>query len=276
MNAPLPADTTVGPPAPAEDPNSVERLRARVAAGRLGWTWPVALALVRLPLILIGYALAYAAYRATGAADPWGAAQASNLFWFTLVVDLPCLALLVWRTRAEGLRLRDLIGYRADRLPLDVGLGLGVGVAMLVILFVVQFALSLALGLSPSGASGFTPPPPWIGWWGVLVFPIAVGFVEEMVYRGYSQPRFEALTGSAGRGVLLMTLAFGAQHLVLPLVSPQVSLVRFGATAATALFLGWVYVRTRRLTALILGHWLADLLGLGLPLLAAALAAAGR
>ena len=255
------------------DGNTLPRLRALAAHGALGWSWPLVVALVRLPLSLLGYALAYTVYRLGGHPDPWAAAVAAGVFWFTLVVDLPSLALLAWRTRAEGLRLRDLIAFQARKLPLDLGLGLVVFVVLELILFDVEAALSLALGLGPP--RGSAERPLWIVWWSLLVYPIVVGTVEEMVYRGYAQPRFEVLAGGARRGILLMALAFGVQHLAVPLVSAQYSLVRFVATAAAALFLGWVYLRTRRLTALVVGHALTNHPAIGIPPLLAALRAGG-
>jgi hypothetical protein len=49
--------------------------------------------------------------------------------WWTVydtLVDLGCLGLLVWLTRREGIRLRDLVGFMKSKLKTDIPLGLGI------------------------------------------------------------------------------------------------------------------------------------------------------
>jgi len=64
-------------------------------------------------------------------------------------------------------------------------------------------------------------------------------------------------------------LAFGLQHVALPLIGVQVAISRVIPTFLAGLVLALLYVRLKRLVPLIVGHWLLDFLALGLlPLLA--------
>ncbi len=242
----------------ATPPNSREALTERVRAGRLTWGWPLVMASIRLPLLLLGQLLLFSYFTLAGHATPWGTAGNLWTFYIVLTADLGSLLLLAWLMRREGLQLRDLIGFDRHRLGRDLLIGLG--------LIVVFIPLGLAINLLSSTIVYGTPQPPpsvytpplGVFWWAVLVVPVTVGFMEEMTYRGYALPRLEALTGRSGLALLIMSLGFGMQHVAVPLVDWQFSLASFLEALAVGLILGFIYLRQRRLVPLIVGHWGAN------------------
>jgi uncharacterized protein len=57
------------------------------------------------------------------------------------------------------------------------------------------------------------PPQGWldISLW--FLVSLTAGFCEEIIYRGYLQKQFHALTGSAGLALVIQALLFGISHL---------------------------------------------------------------
>lgn len=91
---------------------------------------------------------------------------------------------------------------------------------------------------------------------------------EELLFRGYALPRLHA----AGRGRLVGTVAavlataaaFGAAHLFLPPVGGTgVLFARLLVLTGVGVVLDLIYLRTRRLGPLIVGHALVDGLLIG-------------
>jgi membrane protease YdiL (CAAX protease family) len=109
----------------------------------------------------------------------------------------------------RGVRLRDLVGGRwatPREVMTDIALAAGL------------WALWMGLQKSPffsggtNAAQGLLPQ----GIFESLVWiPLALsaGFCEELVFRGYLQKQFQAVTGSAGLAVLFQAIVFGVGHL---------------------------------------------------------------
>lgn len=247
-----------------------------------GWGGPLLMTFVRLPLILLGYLAFFGFFVLAGSGSPWSRTLGYANFFVSLTADLGSLLLLAWLVRREGKRLRDLIGFRRDRLTRDVLVGLG----LFLVLSLAFFAASALSALVVYGPAAFDPgaaraqpfayaPPLWVLWWATLVLPLTVAFAEEMTYRGYALPRLAALTGRPWMGVMIVSFGFGLQHVALPLIDWQTSLSRLLATFLSGILFGVLYLKLKRLVPLIVGHWALDFLFLGLfPLLA--VLAAGR
>jgi membrane protease YdiL (CAAX protease family) len=109
--------------------------------------------------------------------------------------------LLIWLTRREGIRLRDLVG-RGRNIALDVLWGPLLAIPLL-ILFSLANALAALIVYGPlaftaSSASASTVintygVPVWVFWWSAIILPFSAGIAEELTYRGYALPRFVAL-----------------------------------------------------------------------------------
>lgn len=186
-----------------------------------------------------------------------------------VVVDAITIAVLVRLTRSEGRRLRDLIG--APR-PTDIAWGLLALLIVAVGLFLFTYVGNLVVyGGAPPASTDSIAVPMWLALVTLIVMPVTVAFAEELAYRGYAQ---SALTAHGGRWIAVATMAlfFGLQHAAISMESPQAALARFITTALAGLLFGVLVWWFRRLTPIIAGHWLVNVLFLGLPLVALAVA----
>lgn len=239
--------------------------------------WPAIMAFIRLPLITFGLVVGWLVYRLQGSPNSWANSISITNFTMTIFADGICLALLLWRARVEHFRLDDLIRIDRRHIVKDVLIGLGLALLFLALLQISSILAMLIVygpnvfsqSAANSTANNFGMPPMWVMWWSLLVLPITVGVMEELVYRGYALPRLETATKSRWLSLLIVSLGFGLQHIVLPLMSWQISLVRFLSILPLGFVFGWIYFKQRRLLPLIIGHWAVDFIGLGLlPLLA--------
>ncbi|QBI18148.1 CPBP family intramembrane metalloprotease [Egibacter rhizosphaerae] len=246
--------------------------RIRTPGATVGW--PVVMAFVRLPLMLLGAALVWGLLAASGQADgfhlPLGASLAMNL------VNIVCLLLLVHLLRREQARLRDLLGFDRARIGRDLAWGL-CWFVVLYAAFAIGFLAPLLLAGGPSGiADGSVFEEAFVGVWAEMestafgpftlglftvwmaVFPFLNAPVEELQYRAYVQPRLHAATGRAWLAVAVPSIGFGLQHL---LFAPSA----LGAVAYASAFLLWgggaglIYLRQRRLMPLVLAHLITNI-----------------
>lgn len=239
-------------------------LRTRPTVAVLG-----ILLILRLALLLLGGAVTSGVLDAAAVpfAHEWGVLSA-NLY--IVPIDLITIAVVVWLLRREGSTLGTMLGRLRGK---DVLIGLAVAVGLLVALFAGQFLGNLLMyGGPPPAPQAWDPAfriPLWYGLWCITVMPVTIAVAEEVLYRGYLQPRWSDRIG-AWPSMLLVSLFFGAQHIAFALSSPQAAFVRVLGTFLGGLLLAWLFRRTGRLWPLIIGHWLADVVGLGLgPLLMA-------
>jgi membrane protease YdiL (CAAX protease family) len=255
------------------DPNGVARIRERAAMGRVGWRWPLAMAFIRLPLIVVGVVVAFVIYLVGGADRPF----LDALLTATLVsvaVNLVSLALLRRLTLREGVALGDLIGFDRGRLVPDVGWGLALLIVLNVPFVAIILLGAVLLGGMPDGvdfgtamsgvfagplADGSIVPgvPAWVAIVAAILFPLLNPIVEEMHYRGYVQPRLEALSGSGRFAIVVMATGFGLQHITYAL-SITGSVVYAAAFLVWGIGAGIVYARMRRLTSLIVVHFVIN------------------
>ena len=99
--------------------------------------------------------------------------------------------------------------------------------------------------------------PTWVAIVAALLFPLVNPIVEEMHYRGYVQPRLEALSGRRGFAIGVMAVGFGLQHVTYAL-SPPGTIVYAAAFVVWGIGAGIVYARMRRLTSLIVVHFVIN------------------
>jgi membrane protease YdiL (CAAX protease family) len=101
----------------------------------------------------------------------------------------------------------------------------------------------------------FFSRPPHTPWECALVGleMFAVGFVEELVWRGYLMTRIEEVSGSRWKAILLTSLLFGFNHLY---QGPTGVIF----TAIDGFMFATVFAYTRRLWPVALGHGLLDLI----------------
>lgn len=227
------------------------------------WMLLASLLALRTVLLFSGDGLSYALLHSSRTDHAWGRALLSSNAW-VVAVDVATLAALTWALRREGRKLSSLLG--PVRVRRDVVVGVALAVLLAVGLLVATFLGNLLAygGAPPSGP--LLRVPLWLAWWSVLVMPATVAVAEELLYRGYLLPRLQARIGWWPAAVVV-SLAFGLQHAAFSATSGQAVLARVVATTLLGLLLAVLARRLRRLLPLVIGHWLLDVVGLGLPLL---------
>ena len=208
---------------------------------RGGWGWlllPALLMFVGFQLVSGGFIMRLAdieaALEATFAAGP--------VWWSVLQLVLLWIA---WRRlRAAGVSVWDLVGFERQRLFRDLGIGVvmaGAAAAVVVLsLRVVEAILGPGPGLFPTWG---------ILWW-TTIGAVTAGIGEEIYFRGFLFERLSRL--SAPTLLVVTSLAFAVWHNA-PFMLLHTFLVGFG--------FGWVYLRTKRLFPVILGHTFTNAIG---------------
>jgi hypothetical protein len=180
------------------------------------------------------------------------------------LIDFGCLGLLFWLTRREGVRLRDLLSFSRSHLKTDILLGLGI--------FIVVFPVCVIGGgmvasrIAYGSLNANLPEATFIRilpllavlysrilWWPLW------SLTEELTYNGYALPRLKAIMSSTWFSVALVSFFWSIQHSFMPWVNPQHGLNLFLTFVPLTIVLQLIYLRIRRLTPLIIGHWLMDL-----------------
>lgn len=187
--------------------------------------------------------------------------------WWTVystLVDLVCLALLAYLVRREGLRLVDLIGFDRRKLKADLLIGLGIFVVVfpLTVFGGGMLASKLAYGSFqaelPQGAFIRTLPLLAVLYSRLLWWPIW-SFTEELTFQGYALPRLQAITKNRWVSVALVSFFWALQHSFLPWINLQHAFYLLITFLPLTILLPIIYMRIRRLSPLILAHWLMDL-----------------
>jgi len=232
----------------------------------------VVLLLMRTALLFLGDAIALGLLRLADPDVGWNDA----VMWgnvTVMVVDVVTVVVVAVVLQRAGSSLRALL--RTTTPGRDIAWGLLLGVIGMVGLYAATFIGNLAVYLGPpptAGAAGVAPPV-WLGLTSLLLMPITIAVAEEVLYRGYLQ---SVLTLRWGRwvGLLVTAVFFSVQHFALTAADPQAWLARGIALLLVGVMFGLFAWWMKRLWPLIIGHWLLDVIGLGIPMLLAALAGA--
>jgi hypothetical protein len=253
-------------PLKTEQVNSQSAIEARVAAGRVPWAGPLLLVIER-PLLIVGaQAVTALVLFLLHRAAPWHEAG----HWWTVygtLVDIGCLAGMLYFTRREGIRLRDLTGPIRLRWGRDVFLGLGYFL-LIFPLFLLGGTLAhkwlYAPGVPDPGAylvqSHFMPT--WAIVYSLSIWWMIWSPTEEATYQAYVLPRLRALTGRVWIAFVIVGFLWAFQHALLPFI-PDARYILFRTLAFTPGVLAFmaIYWRTRRLAPLIVAHWPMDIAG---------------
>ncbi len=243
--------------------NSPEAIQTRLAEGRIPRYGPWLMLVARPALILLFHGLTFLLLRQFNVADAGVAAR----HWFSVygtLVDLGCLALLLWLTRREGIRLLDLVGFVKSKLKTDILIGLGVLVLLFPLAMFVFGRLVLLVTYGtlnpefPEGTFMRTLPLVAVLYSRLLWWPLW-SFTEELVYNGYALPRLVAMTRSPWLAVAAVSFFYSLQHSFLSLATFEHAAYMFLIFIPLTVGMALVYLRVRRLTPLILAHWLMDL-----------------
>jgi membrane protease YdiL (CAAX protease family) len=133
--------------------------------------------------------------------------------YLSVIVAEWALAFYVW---LGGLipgatRLRDLVGGRWSSWK-DVLRDIGIGAAFWVVFAAAGIFMNFLLGPSHVETLGFVNPRGAVEVTLWVMMSMTAGFCEELIFRGYLQKQFLALTGSAALAVLAQAVLFGVCH----------------------------------------------------------------
>lgn len=151
-----------------------------------------------------------------------------SLYLTTIGFEWLVLLYVIWGVRKRGVTLRELTGGRwntPEDALFDFAIALGFLIVFWVLASFVLIGAMKALGISPQAGGNlaqrcaelkrqvaFLAPeggPEIVVW---LLASVTAGFCEEIIYRGYLQRQFTALTRIAALGVILQAILFGASH----------------------------------------------------------------
>jgi membrane protease YdiL (CAAX protease family) len=133
-----------------------------------------------------------------------GYVQVMALEWIMVV--------FVWYgIRRRGVRLRDLIGGRWNGIGAVVR-DVAIAIGFLVVAGLVLNAIVHLLKGAPNQAIRNLLPRTHVEIALYLALAATAGFCEEVIFRGYLQRQFAALTRSATAAILVQAIAFGAGH----------------------------------------------------------------
>ena len=136
------------------------------------------------------------------------------MYFTTIIFELILLG-YVWLfgLRPKGKRLRDLIGGKWARAD-DVVIDIGVAMLFWMVVITVLVILSLLLGRNSVGLKAIKTLLPQgaieLALW--VLLSATAGFCEEVVFRGYLQRQFLALTRNVPAAVACQAILFGAVH----------------------------------------------------------------
>jgi len=253
--------------APTSAPiNELVSVNERVAAGRIPWTGPLILVVIRPVLFLTMQAMLAVVFLALHRISPW---QTAGAWWnvYGTLVDIGCLIGLRYFTRREGIRVRDLVGPIRLRYGRDVFLGLGYFVLVFPLFAVAGYLAQVLLWGSPAKAPiAFLMQahslPVWATIYSLTFWWLISSPTEEITFQGYALPRLQALTGRTWVAFAVVVLCWATQHCMLPFMPDwRFVLYRFLAFLPAVLVMTAIYLRTRRLAPLIFAHWPMDILG---------------
>lgn len=117
-----------------------------------------------------------------------------------------------WGTNRRGIRMADLVGGSWDR-PAAIRRDIAIGIGFLLVCGVGFLnGLGYLLKASPNAAIRSMFPHGATEIVLYLMLSLTAGFCEEVIFRGYLNQQFAALTHSAVGGIVLQGIAFGVGH----------------------------------------------------------------
>jgi uncharacterized protein len=141
-----------------------------------------------------------------------------GLYGLTMCLEFLLVLYVFFGIRARGFTLREITGGRWSSIEdvlLDIGIAAGAWLTIVLLLGGIAIAMKLntpeKLGEMRQAISFMLPHSRLeLGLWTGL--SATAGICEEIVFRGYMQQQFAALTGSTVAAIALQATIFGASH----------------------------------------------------------------
>lgn len=242
------------PPVSQQHPNSRTAIYQLVTAGRINLGLVLTMLFARPALAFILQTTAALMLSILSFADPWQLAADWSAV-YGVIVDVLCLAILAALLRIEQHRLGDLVGYRAESLPLDFVLSVLIFVGYLGVSLLGRWLLS-GFFFPGTPLPGVETLPVWAILFAALVRPLFFTFGSQLIYNGYALPRLEVFFGSTPAAWLVVWLSWTLGAALLPFVfDPAQVFYQIFTTLPLALMLVSLYLVLRRLFPLVIGEW---------------------
>jgi len=135
----------------------------------------------------------------------------AGVYVVSMLSEWLIVAFIAYGVRRRGFNLRSLIGGSWPS-ALTVLRDLAIAVGFLIISAIVVNGLCALLKATPDQALRNLLPHGTLQITLYLMAALTAGFCEEIIFRGYLQPQFTALTQSVGGGIVLQGIVFGAAH----------------------------------------------------------------
>jgi uncharacterized protein len=188
----------------------------------------------------------------------------SSSWWpiYGICANIICLIILKISLKRENKKIIDLINFNIKKLKFD----------LLILLIIVPISIILAI-LSPYISTFliygrypteliplFNGIPLIIILFSLILFPLLNSFTEEIFYNGYCFPKVEERSNTI-IAIILVLIFFSIQHIFIPFI-PDLKYLSCRIPAFIPLILFWIiiYIKMRRLTSLIIVHWVLDIL----------------
>lgn len=157
-------------------------------------------------LALLGFSLVSAVTGSIGGLHSRVAQYAS-----VIALEWPLVAFIAHGARRREVSMAELIGGRWTR-PIEVLRDLCIAIGFLVVALAFLNGLSFLLRAGTSKAVHNLFPENPAEAILFLAFAVTAGFCEEIIFRGYLQRQFTALTRFAAGGIVLQGIVFGICH----------------------------------------------------------------
>jgi hypothetical protein len=247
------------------NPYDRNEISTKIKSGIIKPSTLVMILFARSVLCLSAQAVTAFLFRLQGSPSPWDA-SVPYYYVFGTLADLGCLLILVLYLKREGYRLRDLILQPQRPAWRDILIGLG----LFLLLFPIGImGMSVLANLLIYGTfqpaivtTLFARVPMWANLYSLLVWWVIWSPTESSFYNGYLFPRLEVLTKRTWATVLIVGFAWTLHHVFFPLVLDWKYVIwRFLQFLVVGTVFPFLFTRLRRLSPLIVTHWLMDFTG---------------
>ena len=160
-------------------------------------------------LVLFGFSFASAQ---AGGLTPFGP-KIGRAFGYIVVIifEWAVVAFIWFGATKRGIRIADLVSGSWAH-PIDIVRDIAIAVAFLVVAGAVLSALDYFVKTAPNQAIRNLLPHGPIETVLFLASSLTAGFCEELIYRGYLQRQFTAMTRTVAGGIVLQAIAFALTH----------------------------------------------------------------
>jgi uncharacterized protein len=159
--------------------------------------------------LMLGISFLGAHFNLSGA---FGAHGHVPMYLLVILTEWLTVALIRLGLRRRGLGLSDLVGGTWVR-PVHILRDLGLGIAFFIIVGVLLLqGLTYLLKIDTPESLREMMPQTWFEMVLWVLMSLTAGFCEEVIFRGFLQRQFAALTRSIIGGILLQAIVFGLSH----------------------------------------------------------------